>query len=119
MFLSPFFPVLLVVTEKGVCREYVQFHEKKACFVVLNQRFLKVLTFQTGDFDSDISPVLVDEKIFYPGECCNTSQGWDFSTRRPPTDVPAVFSLCSIQRERKRMISRKSILGYLLPRKER
>jgi len=31
---------------------------------VLFEPFIQVLTFQTGHFDSDLSPVLVDEKIF-------------------------------------------------------
>lgn len=57
MFSTPFFHVSLVVRAKSICREYTQFHEKKACFVVLNQPFIKVLTFQTGDFDSDLLPL--------------------------------------------------------------
>lgn len=35
--------------------------------------------------------LLVDEKIFYPGECCNMSQSWGFCTWYPPTGVPGVF----------------------------
>lgn len=114
VFSSPFYPALLVVTAKSMCGVYVQFNEKKDCFVVLNQSFIKVFAFHTGDFDS------VDEKkVFYPGECCNTSQGWGFCTWCPPTDVPAVFSLCSIQKVGKRKISRKLVLGHLLQREEK
>lgn len=51
VFSSSFFSVLLVVTEKKVCGEYVKFHQKKACSVVLNQAFLRVLTFQPVDVE--------------------------------------------------------------------
>lgn len=44
----------------------MQFHEKKACFVVLDQPFIKLLTFQPGDFNSDLLTVLVDGKNLLP-----------------------------------------------------
>lgn len=46
---------------------YIQFYEEKVCFLILNQLFLKALTFLTKDLCSDL-PVLAESKIFYPGE---------------------------------------------------
>ena len=107
----PFFAVSLVVTAISVCREHVQFHEKNACFVwtIHSGSYLSDRTFWFRSF-----ACFGGWKNLFPGECCNSSQSWGFCTWCPSADVPAVFSLCCIHRERKRMISRKSILGHLL-----
>lgn len=94
------------------------FIRKKACFVVLNQAFLRVLTFQSGDVE-----------IFCLLWWIKTSfcQENDVTLSRAGVLVFGVFLLMFLLNfpyavsggVRKRMVSRKSILGYLLWRKDR